>query len=92
MTLASKSRDSPIVLPIELITRSPKGDRPGECYILQNTRRSSYLVGCSSRSHAEYKAIMASLVGKIRGGAITMKLEAKKFVEQLITGQVEWST
>ena len=90
--LRPRSQDSPIVCPIAVTTRSPKDGRPGECYILRNTRTGSYLVGCSSRAHKDYAAIISFLADKINSGAITMKLEAKNFVEKFITGQVEWST
>jgi len=82
--------DSEIVLPVEIVKRAESKSRPGEAYILQNTRKASYVVGCSSRAHINFTNIIELLGHKIKQKEITKHSEAKLFVEKYITGECLW--
>ncbi|CAK0861170.1 unnamed protein product [Prorocentrum cordatum] len=82
--------DSDIALPIGVVTRSASDKRPGESYIVQNTRAMSYVVGCTSRGHASCMSIIAKLAEMINSKRIQKHSDAKQFVHQYIKGDLEW--
>ena len=82
--------DSDIALPIGVVNRSASDRRPGESYIVQNTRKRSYVVGCTSRGHASYMSIIAKLAEMINSKRIQKHSDAKQFVHQYISGDLEW--
>ena len=84
--------DRPIVLPIEMVSRSEAPHRYAEAYLLMNTRKRSYVVGCTSRSHPEYLKIIELVAKLIKEEKIKMVSEAKKLVDKYVSGDIEFTT
>ena len=84
--------DAEIALPIQVVKRGISDKRPGEAYILQSKKKHSYVVGCSSRGHADYIEITARVSKHIQSKKFTMVSQAKAFVEQFVSGEMKWTT
>ena len=73
------------MLPVALEKRAMTPKRCAEAYLLQNTRKGSYVAGCSSVKHPRYLLIIETLQRRIMHKHITTIGQAQTELEKLIT-------
>ena len=88
---SSINLDRPIVLPIEMVSRSEASHRHAEAYLLMNTRKRSYVVGCTSRGHPEYLKVIELVAKLIKDEKIKMVSEARKVVDKYVSGDIAFT-
>lgn len=90
--LKLRAVDRCIVKPVKIVKRAGTRKKGAENYIIDQSTKHSYIVGCSFKAHVNYGHIISKVAELIEAGKLTRVSEAKEFVHRYVSKQAEWST